>query len=227
MIKPDLKALSDAATQGEWEVRHDDELWQIGVDGQHVMAGDPDSVALAAALVNLYRSGDLVQRAPEREAVAWQPMSTAPKDGSEILILAHDMVIQARYEPGQWSEDTPINPREYSGPVWCAFDDALSFEIEECPDGDWCSEVTGWLPLPIAVPLYRDPAPVVDVVPRSVCINVMASLAAAISLLERGGKAAKKAAPSDKMFDQMIVDYKRSLEHARAALIAMGNTDGQ
>ncbi len=49
-------------------------------------------------------------------------------------------------------------------------------------------------------------------------IACAASLAAAISLLERGGKAAKKAAPSDKMFDQMLLGYKTALELARAAL---------
>ena len=49
-------------------------------------------------------------------------------------------------------------------------------------------------------------------------IDVMASLAAAISLLERAGKPAKKAAPSDQMFDQMLEDYRASLERARAAL---------
>lgn len=48
--------------------------------------------------------------------------------------------------------------------------------------------------------------------------DVGASLAAAISLLERGGKAAKKAAPSDRMFDQMVKDYKASLERTRAIL---------
>jgi hypothetical protein len=53
---------------------------------------------------------------------------------------------------------------------------------------------------------------------RKVAIGVAASLAAAISLLERGGKAAKKAAPSDKMFDQMLTDYRASLDRARAAL---------
>lgn len=52
--------------------------------------------------------------------------------------------------------------------------------------------------------------------------DVGASLAAAISLLERGGKAAKKAAPSDRMFDQMVKDYKASLERARAALKEAG-----
>ncbi len=47
-------------------------------------------------------------------------------------------------------------------------------------------------------------------------IKVAASLAAAISLLERGGKAAKKAAPSDAMFDQMLTDYRKSLTEWRA-----------
>ena len=46
-------------------------------------------------------------------------------------------------------------------------------------------------------------------------IDLAASLAAAISLLEASGKAAKKAAPSDKMFDIMLTDYKKSLERAR------------
>lgn len=50
---------------------------------------------------------------------------------------------------------------------------------------------------------------------NEVLVSVMASLAAAISLLERGGK---KAAPSDKMFDQMLADYRGSLERARQFL---------
>ena len=53
---------------------------------------------------------------------------------------------------------------------------------------------------------------------RKALISTAASLAAAISLLERGGKAAKKAAPSDKMFDMMLEDYRNSLNKARAAL---------
>ena len=51
-----------------------------------------------------------------------------------------------------------------------------------------------------------------------IVIDLAASLAAAISLLEKGGKAAKKAAPSDKMFDQMLRDYRESLDRARQAL---------
>lgn len=44
-------------------------------------------------------------------------------------------------------------------------------------------------------------------------IKLAASFAAAVSLLERGGK---KAAPSDKMFAQMLLDYKGSLDGFRA-----------
>lgn len=57
---------------------------------------------------------------------------------------------------------------------------------------------------------------------EAVVIGTASSLAAAISLLERGGKAAKKAAPSDKMFDQMLTDYRNALRQARAALAQKG-----
>ena len=48
---------------------------------------------------------------------------------------------------------------------------------------------------------------------EKVAIDVMASLVAAISLLERGGE---RAAPSRKMFNVMLTDYKKSLARARA-----------
>lgn len=44
---------------------------------------------------------------------------------------------------------------------------------------------------------------------------VTASLAAAVSLLERSPKTA---APSDRMFDLMLSDYRDSLEFGRAVL---------
>jgi hypothetical protein len=53
---------------------------------------------------------------------------------------------------------------------------------------------------------------------ENVLTRTAASLAAAISLLERGGESAKKAAPSNKMFDQMLADYRRALDGARKAL---------
>ena len=46
-------------------------------------------------------------------------------------------------------------------------------------------------------------------------ISCAASLAASISLLERGGK---EASASDYMFSQMLDDYQRALTHARSVL---------
>ena len=52
-------------------------------------------------------------------------------------------------------------------------------------------------------------------VPMDIAIRVAASLAAAISLLEHS-PSAKKAAPSDRMFDQMLTDYRKALNDFRA-----------
>lgn len=54
---------------------------------------------------------------------------------------------------------------------------------------------------------------------REAFVRVLASLAAAISILERTPKA-KRAVASDKMFDQMLDDYRKALEAGRSALTA-------
>lgn len=56
---------------------------------------------------------------------------------------------------------------------------------------------------------------------EQVAIPVMAALAAAISLLERTPKA-KKASPSDRMFDLMLDDYRKALEYARERVLGSG-----
>ena len=53
---------------------------------------------------------------------------------------------------------------------------------------------------------------------REALIDILASLVASVDLLERGGK---KAAPSDKMFAQTLVDYKNRIERGRAAVAAI------
>jgi len=57
---------------------------------------------------------------------------------------------------------------------------------------------------------------------RCPVLACLASLRAAISLLEKGGK---KAAPSDKMFAQMLVDYNRAADNLAAALAAAPTPD--
>lgn len=70
-------------------------------------------------------------------------------------------------------------------------------------------------------PLYA--AQPADAGMREAFVRVLASLAAAISILERTPKA-KKAVASDKMFDTMLDDYRKALEIGRAALTAPGAT---
>lgn len=75
----------------------------------------------------------IASAAREDEHVAvWRPMSdTDWVDGRDVVLFAHEMEVAARFCKGEWSEDTPIAPAEYSGAVWSAFDDAIQFEIEE------------------------------------------------------------------------------------------------
>lgn len=57
--------------------------------------------------------------------------------------------------------------------------------------------------------------------------DTTASLTAAVSLLGRGRKTARLAAPSDKMFDLMLHDYEASLDRARSILSKLGGTNGK
>lgn len=56
---------------------------------------------------------------------------------------------------------------------------------------------------------------------RDIAIDLAASLAAALSILQRAHKEKQQprlVAASDKMFVTMMVDYQKSLDRARAAL---------
>lgn len=79
----------------------------------------------------------------------WRLLSedTSWLDGRDLVLLAHDMEVQARYCAGEWSEDTPIAPAEYSGAVWSCFDDEFQIEIEEVspdPADWWHGQATHW-----------------------------------------------------------------------------------
>lgn len=85
------------------------------------------------------------------------------------------------------------------------------------PEPGWLAEQNNI----VKQPLYT--APPADAGMREAFVRVLASLAAAISILERTPKA-KKAVASDKMFDTMLDDYRKALEAGRTALTAPGAT---
>jgi len=71
---------------------------------------------------------------------------------------------------------------------------------------------------PVLAPAYRAGAAASEARIKALeeaLIKTGASLAAAISLLEHGGR---KAAASDKMFEIMLEDYRAALSEARALL---------
>jgi hypothetical protein len=78
---------------------------------------------------------------------AVMPMSDAPTDGTSILLLhEHHGWIEGRFDAGSWSEDTPVNPAEYSGDAWILGDDLEQCEVEN-PNYPEATNLKGWLPL--------------------------------------------------------------------------------
>ena len=63
----------------------------------------------------------------------------APFDGAPVLIKAAGGVVEAWWDNGKWSEDTPNAPAEYNGFVWVCYDDAFALDLDE---------PTHWQPLP-------------------------------------------------------------------------------
>lgn len=63
---------------------------------------------------------------------------------------------------------------------------------------------------------------------RELLLDVAASLAAAISVLEHASErkcAPQKVCPSDRMFQMMLNDYRASLERVRRILAEQSNPD--
>lgn len=92
------------------------------------------------------------------EPVAWRPMKDAPRDETDIL-LNHRVhgIIQGRFWPGSWTDDTPVSPREYEGDMWVMGDDLAREEVEFGPDGyENHGNVLGWSPLDHPTPTLPD-----------------------------------------------------------------------
>lgn len=79
----------------------------------------------------------------------WQPIETAPRDGTPIWVYIKNYgQCEAWFAPGEWSFETSEVPREYSGAAWICVDDQFQMEVEETPHGYEDGPVTHWMPLP-------------------------------------------------------------------------------
>ncbi len=80
-------------------------------------------------------------------ANGWQPMDTAPRDETHVLLFTTDHgQVEAWFACGEWHDY--LEGREYDGPSWVCADDAFQIEIEELPGGlFYDGTATAWRPL--------------------------------------------------------------------------------
>lgn len=107
--------------------------------------------------VSVQRAWDLWQAATRAAASAWQPIETAPKDGTEVLLYAPATVfdgkpVAERITYGAWSEPSQVSRIQYKEgfapeqvfdewePYWASWDGG--FTETHAP--------THWMPLPPA-----------------------------------------------------------------------------
>jgi len=77
----------------------------------------------------------------------WLPIETAPRDGSEVLLLTRLGVVSGWYAPGEWIDTQ--DGREYEGPSWVCYDDLFEIPVElEGPLGEIRCDASHWMQMP-------------------------------------------------------------------------------
>jgi hypothetical protein len=126
---------------------------KLAICGGEDVPGSNNAVSVDDCVRFLNEERDAKQAALASTSAAsepvWRDVRRAPQDGS-LILLNHRThgIIQGWFSKGEWSDDTPISPREYSGDMWVLGDDLHQDEVEFGDGGVIVSgSVTGWLPL--------------------------------------------------------------------------------
>jgi hypothetical protein len=117
-------------------------------DDKHLIGIAPTCIGAVLANLNADRA---IPSPGKAEAERWQPIETAPKDGTEILLTNGKTVAE-----GQWCDEEPYI-REYrdADGRWIDQQESDGFEGWMDWSGGMKPDPTHWMPLP-AAPQERD-----------------------------------------------------------------------
>ncbi len=101
--------------------------------------GNADDFSREQGLMQAAAIGDIARAAlAAPKAEAWQPIETAPKDGTWVLLYTASGIVEGCWSYGAW----------VNGPIYCTYDGAGGPAFESRP--------THWMPIP---PGPTSPAP--------------------------------------------------------------------
>lgn len=125
-------------------------VWNLRMSARDFQAEINTAMASGAQGMGIHIACDMWEEIQRLSASQWQPIATAPRDGTDIMIYSHHHgITQAHFSAGYWSEATPDHDREYSSAAWVCGDDAWQIEIEEVSANEFHDgEATHWMPLP-------------------------------------------------------------------------------
>lgn len=81
----------------------------------------------------------------------WQPMYTAPRDGTVVLLHTSTGMVSAWFDPPVITTDY-FNGDDLEGSQWICYDDEFQIIIEwfgENDYGDGSAGIRGWMPVDI------------------------------------------------------------------------------
>ena len=102
-----------------------------------------------------YRAGLTAPPPPAQQAVSWQPIETAPRNGSTMLLGLFNQLGKWRTMRGQWMSRAEIDE------TWEEPEDGEEGFYETCVEAEdvpncWRIHPTHWMPLPSAPQLPKE-----------------------------------------------------------------------